>query len=31
VGAVTHVLINNPDTGYGIYVEWMLKEAGMIK
>lgn len=30
VGAVTHVLINNPDTGYGIYVEWMLKEAGML-
>lgn len=30
VGAVTHVLINNPDTGYGIYAEWMLKEAGMM-
>ncbi|MDD3224912.1 MAG: SpoIVB peptidase [Clostridium sp.] len=31
VGAVTHVLINNPDTGYGIYVEWMLKDAGFVK
>lgn len=25
VGAVTHVLINKPDTGYGIYIDWMLK------
>ena len=25
VGAVTHVLVNKPDTGYGIYIEWMLK------
>ncbi|NRT70800.1 SpoIVB peptidase [Clostridium beijerinckii] len=31
VGAVTHVLINKPDTGYGIYIEWMLQEAGIIK
>ncbi|MBM7869196.1 stage IV sporulation protein B [Clostridium pascui] len=31
VGAVTHVLINKPDTGYGIYIEWMLKEADMVK
>lgn len=30
VGAVTHVLINKPDTGYGIYIDWMLKEAGII-
>lgn len=27
VGAVTHVLVNKPDTGYGIYIEWMLKEG----
>lgn len=27
VGAVTHVLVNRPDTGYGIYIEWMLKES----
>lgn len=27
VGAITHVLVNKPDTGYGIYIEWMLKES----
>lgn len=31
IGAVTHVLINKPDIGYGIYIEWMLEEAGVIK
>lgn len=31
VGAVTHVLINKPDVGYGIYIEWMLKEANVLK
>ena len=31
VGAVTHVLINKPDTGYGIYIEWMLEDAEIIK
>ena len=31
VGAVTHVLINKPDTGYGIYIEWMLQDAEIIK
>lgn len=31
VGAVTHVLINKPDVGYGIYIEWMLQDAGIIK
>lgn len=30
VGAVTHVLINRPDTGYGVYIEWMLKSAGVL-
>lgn len=30
VGAVTHVLINKPDVGYGIYMEWMLKDAGIL-
>jgi stage IV sporulation protein B len=25
VGAVTHVFVNDPTKGYGIYVEWMLK------
>lgn len=30
VGAVTHVLVNKPDTGYGIYVEWMIKDADLL-
>lgn len=30
VGAVTHVLINKPDTGYGIYIDWMLSDAGIL-
>lgn len=30
IGAVTHVLINKPDTGYGIYIEWMLKDSKII-
>lgn len=29
VGAVTHVFVNKPDMGYGIYIEWMLEEIGM--
>ena len=31
IGAVTHVLINKPDVGYGIYIEWMLQDAGILK
>lgn len=31
VGAVTHVLINKPELGYGIYIEWMLEDAGILK
>lgn len=27
VGAVTHVLVNNPTTGYGIFIENMLDAA----
>ncbi|MGG7164029.1 SpoIVB peptidase [Clostridium ihumii] len=30
VGAVTHVLINKPDTGYGVYIDWMLKDADIL-
>lgn len=30
VGAVTHVLVNKPDTGYGIYMDWMMQEAGLL-
>lgn len=29
VGAVTHVFVNRPDMGYGIYIEWMLQECGI--
>lgn len=28
IGAVTHVLVNTPDTGYGIFIENMLGAAG---
>ena len=31
VGAVTHVLVNQPDTGYGIFIENMLDAAGKTK
>lgn len=26
IGAVTHVFVNDPTKGYGIYIEWMLNE-----
>ena len=28
VGAVTHVLVNDPTTGYGIFIHNMLDAAG---
>ena len=28
IGAVTHVLVNSPDTGYGIFIEKMLDAVG---
>ena len=28
IGAVTHVLVNDPTKGYGVFIETMLKEAG---
>jgi len=28
IGAVTHVLVNSQDTGYGIFIENMLDAAG---
>jgi stage IV sporulation protein B len=30
IGAVTHVLINKPEVGYGIYIEWMIKDAEIL-
>ncbi len=25
IGAVSHVIVDNPEYGYGVYIEWMLK------
>ncbi|PZD93448.1 SpoIVB peptidase [Paenibacillus sambharensis] len=30
VGAVTHVFVNDPSSGYGCYIEWMLRDAGIL-
>lgn len=30
IGAVTHVFVNDPKKGYGIFIEWMLEEANKI-
>ena len=27
IGAVTHVFINDPTKGYGIYIQWMLENS----
>ena len=29
VGAVTHVFVNDPTSGYGVHIEWMLNEANL--
>nr|WP_026694691.1 SpoIVB peptidase [Peribacillus kribbensis] len=29
VGAVTHVFVNDPTSGYAVHIEWMLSEAGI--
>jgi len=29
IGAVTHVLVNDPTKGYGIFIEWMISESGI--
>lgn len=31
VGAVTHVFVNDPTRGYGIFIEWMIHESGMLE
>lgn len=31
VGAVTHVFVNDPASGYGTYIEWMLRDAGVLQ
>lgn len=30
VGAVTHVFINEPTSGYGSFIEWMIRDAGIL-
>ncbi|WP_166239187.1 SpoIVB peptidase [Paenibacillus turpanensis] len=30
IGAVTHVFVNDPSSGYGCFVEWMLRDAGIM-
>ncbi|MGI6309040.1 MAG: SpoIVB peptidase [Dethiobacteria bacterium] len=30
VGAVTHVFVNDPSRGYGIFAEWMVKEMELL-
>lgn len=30
VGAVTHVFVNDPTSGYGCFIEWMLQDAGIV-
>ncbi|MBE5778985.1 MAG: SpoIVB peptidase [Clostridiales bacterium] len=30
IGAVTHVFVNDPTMGYGLFVEWMIGESGKI-
>jgi len=29
IGAVTHVFVNDPTKGYGLFIEWMLQEANI--
>lgn len=31
IGAVTHVFVNDPTSGYGCFIEWMLQDAGIIE
>ncbi|MCR3921870.1 MAG: SpoIVB peptidase [Firmicutes bacterium] len=31
VGAVTHVFVNDPTRGYGIFIEWMVAESGLLE
>ena len=31
IGAVSHVIVDNPLFGYGVYAEWMLKTQRLLK
>ncbi|GGF76741.1 hypothetical protein GCM10010912_22330 [Paenibacillus albidus] len=30
IGAVTHVFVNDPKSGYGCFIEWMLRDSGVV-
>jgi len=30
IGAVTHVFVGDPQQGYGLYIDWMIQEAGQV-
>jgi stage IV sporulation protein B len=30
IGAITHVFVNDPTSGYGCFIEWMLQDAGIL-
>lgn len=30
IGAVTHVFVNDPTRGYGLFIEWMIMESGLL-
>lgn len=31
VGAVTHVFVNDPTRGYGVFIEWMVWQSGILR
>lgn len=31
IGAVTHVFVNDPKSGYGCFIEWMLQDSGVMQ
>ncbi|KOP63917.1 serine peptidase [Bacillus sp. FJAT-18019] len=31
IGAVTHVFVNDPKSGYGCFIEWMLQDSGILQ
>jgi stage IV sporulation protein B len=31
IGAVTHVFVNDPKSGYGCFIEWMLQDSGVLQ
>ena len=31
IGAVTHVFVDDPEQGYGVYIEWMLEQSDALE